>query len=202
MKSPMRFLGVTAAPLRAVCRRVFAEYPLEERQAWEAAIRELWFAAEYREERYAALELAGASRYKAHRTLEMLPLWEELIVSGAWWDLVDGLASHEVGELVRDYPERMKHTMLAWAGNRDLWKRRTAIICQIGSKDATDLELLYGAIEPNRGDTTFWIRKAIGWALRSYAWTNPDEVRRYVAEHEAGLSGLSKREALVNLSGA
>ena len=202
MKSPTPYLGVSAMPLRAVCKRAFAEHALDSQRAWEAAIRELWFSATFREERYAAIELAGASRYTAYRTLDMLPLWEELIVSGAWWDVVDGLASHQVGELVRKHTEPLKRTMLDWAHDADLWKRRTAIICQISSKNETDVELLYGAIEPNLGDTSFWIRKAIGWALRSYAWTHPDEVRRYIAEHEEQLSGLSKREALVNLSGA
>jgi len=45
----------------------------------------------------------------------------------------------------------------------------------------------------------FFIRKAIGWALRQYAWTNPKEVERYVHDHEAQLSGLSRREALKNI---
>ena len=38
-------------------------------------------------------------------------------------------------------------------------------------------------------------------ALRSYAWTEPKEVARYVAANEARLSGLSKREALKNIQG-
>jgi 3-methyladenine DNA glycosylase AlkD len=201
MKSAMAYYGVSAVPLRAVCRRAFAEHLLNNQAEWRAAIRELWFEATHREERYAALELAGASRYRAYRTLDMLPLWEELIVSGAWWDLVDGLASHQIGELTRTHLAEMKPTMLAWARDPDMWKRRTAIICQIGSKDRTDLELLYGGIEPNLADKEFFIRKGIGWALRAYAWTNPEEVRRYVMAHEHQLSGLSKREALKNLAG-
>jgi len=59
--------------------------------------------------------------------------------------------------------------------------------------------LLYANIEPNLADRNFFIRKAIGWALRSYAWTDPEEVARYVAANEARLSGLSKREALKNI---
>jgi 3-methyladenine DNA glycosylase AlkD len=47
--------------------------------------------------------------------------------------------------------------------------------------------------------TEFFLRKAIGWALRQYAWTYPDEVRRYVRKNAARLSPLSRREALKNL---
>ena len=41
----------------------------------------------------------------------------------------------------------------------------------------------------------FFIRKAIGWALREYAYTDPDAVGTYVEEHRSMLSPLSIREA-------
>lgn len=89
--------------------------------------------------------------------------------------------------------------MRAWSTDKDLWKRRVSIICQISFKRDTDLDLLYSNIEPNLTERNFFIRKAIGWALRAYAWTDPDEVERYVAQNEARLSGLSRREALKNV---
>jgi len=46
----------------------------------------------------------------------------------------------------------------------------------------------------------FFIRKAIGWGLRQYAWTDPDEVERYVTAQADRLSGLSRREALKNIT--
>jgi 3-methyladenine DNA glycosylase AlkD len=83
--------------------------------------------------------------------------------------------------------------------DKDIWKRRVSIICQVSLKRDTDLELLYANIEPNLADRSFWIRKAIGWSLRAYAWTNPREIARYVAANESRLSGLSRREALKNI---
>ncbi len=62
-----------------------------------------------------------------------------------------------------------------------MWKRRSAILCQLKAKAETDLDLLYACIEPSLDSKEFFLRKAIGWALRQYAWTDPDEVRRYVA---------------------
>ena len=123
---------------------------------------------------------------------------EEMVVSGAWWDYVDEVA-HLIGDMLRDHPKTMKPVVRAWSTDASLWKRRVAIICQNSFKRDTDLRLLYGNIKPNLADRTFWIRKAIGWALRAYAWTDPAEVARYVREHEALLSGLSGREALKNV---
>lgn len=77
-----------------------------------------------------------------------------------------------------------------------MWKRRTAILCQLSFKADTDLSLLYDCIEPNLGDEDFFIRKAIGWALRQHAWTDGVEVQRYVERNRARLSPLSVREAL------
>jgi 3-methyladenine DNA glycosylase AlkD len=57
-------------------------------------------------------------------------------------------------------------------------------------------------VEPNLGDRDFFIRKAIGWALRDYAWTDPEWVRRWVAAHDERLAGLSRREALKNVGQA
>jgi 3-methyladenine DNA glycosylase AlkD len=203
MKSAMPYHGVQTPALRRICRRLFAEHPLGSAAAWRATVLLLWREAGHREERYAAVELAGNRRYRAERTsMDALPLFEELIVTGAWWDMVDGVATHLVAGLLAEHPEPMTATLLAWSRTPDRWLRRSAIICQVRAKAATDLELLYSCIEPNLGDRDFFIRKAIGWALRAYAWTDPDEVARYVHANQARLSGLSRREALKNLGGA
>lgn len=198
MKSAMPYRGISAPDMRAICKRTFAEHPLSSCDEWRSAVLELWREAEFREERYAAIELLAHRRHRECRTLEVLPMYEEMIVTGAWWDYVDELA-HHVGALLRAHPDQMRQVMRGWSTDKDLWKRRVSIICQISFKRDTDLELLYGNIEPNLAERNFFIRKAIGWALRSYAWTEPKEVARYVAANEARLSGLSRREALKNI---
>ena len=158
-----------------------------------AELRELWDDAEFREERYTALALID--RYAQWVTL---PLLERLVVEGAWWDFVDTLA-RRVGDLLRqDRP--IASEMRAWSRDDNLWKRRVSIICQLGFKQDTDLALLYDCIEPNLGDRELFVRKAIGWALRDYAWHDPQEVDRYVREKVDRLSGLSRREATKNLA--
>ena len=88
--------------------------------------------------------------------------------------------------------------MRAWSRSKNLWLRRSAILCQLTFKEKTDLRLLYDCIEPAIGEKEFFLRKAIGWALRQHAWTDSDEVIRYVNENKSRLSSLSIREALKN----
>jgi 3-methyladenine DNA glycosylase AlkD len=198
MKSTMPYHGVTSPQVDAICRRVFAEYPIPSCVEWQAAILELWRGARYREERYVAIRLVSLKRHRECWSPELMPMLEEMIVNGAWWDYVDAVAQ-VVGELLRSHPKKIRPVMRAWSKDANLWKRRVSIICQLTFKRDTDLELLYANIEPNLPDRDFFIRKAIGWALRQYAWTDPKEVARYVREHETQLSGLSRREALKNI---
>ena len=199
MKTDMPCLGVTVPLQREIAAQAAASFPIESFDDWRDTVLELRRGAEYREELGCAGFLAGQRHYRTFQTLDALPVYEELIVRGAWWDLVDEIATHRLGSLLLSYPAEMRKTMLAWSRDRSLWKRRSSIICQITLKKKTNLELLYACIEPNLSDGDFFIRKAIGWALRSYVYTDPDEVVRYVRENENRLSPLSKREALRNL---
>lgn len=178
MKSETPFLGVQAKPLGEVVRGALRLHPADDRLETALA---LWDGADYREERYAALLVLPADTG--------LDVLERLIVEGAWWDLVDPLAK-------RIGPRR---EMRAWARDENLWKRRSAIICQLGRKSATDLHLLRDCVEANLDDREFFVRKAIGWALRDYAWHDPRWVESYVAGLGDRLSGLSRREATRNL---
>ena len=198
MKSAMPYRGVSAPVLKRLCREVFAAHPLETAALWQRVVLELWRRASYREERYAAVLLTQARAYRAFQTFSSVPMLEEMIVTGAWWDVVDTLASRNLGDILRAEPRRMKPLMRRWARDADRWKRRSAILCQLGFKRETDLDLLYDCIEPNLSHQDFFIRKAIGWALRQYAWTDPKEVRRYVKANKDRLSPLSVREALKN----
>jgi 3-methyladenine DNA glycosylase AlkD len=198
MKSTMPYHGLKSAQVDEICKRVFAKRPFASCSEWRAAILELWRGARFREERYASIRLVALKAHRDCRSPELMPVLEEMIATGAWWDYVDALAQ-VVGELLRSHPKEIRPVMRAWSKDPHLWKRRVSIICQVSSKRDTDLKLLYANIEPNLADRDFFIRKAIGWALRAYAWTDPKEVARYAREHEAELSGLSRREALKNI---
>jgi 3-methyladenine DNA glycosylase AlkD len=198
MKSAMPYRGVAAPARRQLQRRLFADFPLSERDEWVEAIALLWREAEYREERYCAIGLADDRRYRVWRTPELLPLYTEMIVDGAWWDYVDEIAIRHVGPLLRAHPEQLTPTMRAWSADPDRWKRRTSVICQIQSGQDTDTALLTDTIEANAADRDFFLRKGIGWALRQHARLDPEWVRDFVAAHPA-LSPLTVREATKHL---
>lgn len=202
MKSTMPYRGITLPELRRLLRPLLAEHPPQSREHWESTVRELWDHAEFREERYAATALVQHRAATPWRDGDALPLARHLIVTGAWWDHVDDLAVHLVGEALRADPERVRPVLVGWASDDELWLRRTSVMCQVQALGDVDRDLLRLAIEANVDDRTFWLRKAIGWALRDLARADPDWVRSEVARLGERLSGLSRREALKHLSGS
>lgn len=200
MKSTMPFLGLTSPVRRALVRPLLGDpaMRLESREDWEAVVRRLWDEAQFREERYAALDLLRHRAYRAWHDPDVMPLVEHLVVTGAWWDLVDEV-SGVVGDVLLVDPEGEGLRMRAWAESENLWLRRSAILSQLRHEERTDLSLLEDVIEPNLGDHEFFVRKAIGWALRQYARTDPVWVREFVDRHTHRISGLSRREALKHL---
>ena len=196
MKSEMPYRGVQAVPLRQALRPLYAADRIATFDEWRDTVLALWRDARYREERYAAIELAGHALSRPFQTLAALPIYEEMIVSGAWWDLVDALASHQIGGLLRRYPVEMAAILRNWAAGDDIWKRRAAILAQLGFKGQTDCGLLYDCIRPSLGRPEFFLRKGIGWALREYSKADASEVSRYVRRQGKVLSPLSRREAL------
>ncbi len=212
MKSTMPYRGVATAEVRRIVAVELdrPEHRLHDRRDWEAAILGLWDEAAYREERYAATAIARHRTSRLHRAGGALDLWRHLVVTGAWWDLVDEVASHLVRDELLADPGRVAPVMRAWSVDPDMWVRRTAILSQLGAKRALDLDLLRDVIEPNLegaatagpgGRQDFFIRKAIGWALRDAARPQPDWVGAFVREHESRMSGLTVREALKHLGG-
>ena len=198
MKSAMPYLGVGVPECRRIAGSVYRTRELADAAAWETAILELWRKAAHREERYAAVELLLFPRYAGWLEPARMPLIEELVVTGAWWDYVDAIAGRGVGTMLAAHPRATKAVLREWAGDDDIWKRRTAILAQLLSRKATDTTLLADAIRPSIGSPEFFLRKAIGWALREYAKTDPAWVTAFVETH-AGLSDLSRREALKHL---
>jgi 3-methyladenine DNA glycosylase AlkD len=93
----------------------------------------------------------------------------------------------------------MAAVLHSWSTDGDFWIRRASITSQLGAKSATDTALLANVIEANLDDREFFIRKAIGWALRDYSVTDPEWVRTFVEQHRGRLSALSVTEALRKL---
>ncbi|HEX5917124.1 MAG TPA: DNA alkylation repair protein [Nocardioides sp.] len=204
MKSDLPYVGLGAAALKALLRPLLVEHRFADRAQWEAAVLELWEDAEHREEWYAAIALLRHRAYRRWLDPDLLPLLEDLVRTGAWWDVVDEIASHLVGQVLLDHRSPTTPILDAWAVDPDsLWVRRTAMLAQLRHSEQTDTDLLERVLVANLDDTTygreFFVRKALGWALRQHARTDPEWVRTFVRAHHDRLSGLSRREALKHL---
>lgn len=197
MKSEMPFYGVQMTVARPLYRALIKAHPISGRDGWEQVIRELYDQATHREERYGALAVLAAPRYHQWLDRLALPLFEHMIRTGAWWDLVDD-ASSTLGVAFSRDPDGVRPRVREWAHGEDLWLARAAIICQRKARGATDVGLLGESIEASTDNPDFFARKAIGWALREYSKTDAAWVRAFVESHP-GLSPLSRREALRRL---
>jgi 3-methyladenine DNA glycosylase AlkD len=204
MKSRMPFYGVAAPQVHALVRELAPAMRVDRAGTWRATIRRLWDEAEFREERYVVIGLCRSRPARPHQRPSTLPLYGTMITTGAWWDSVDEIATHLVGPILRSHPKPTAERMRRWSRSDDLWLRRASIIAQVGSRRATDQDLLAECIAPSLPSREFFLRKAIGWALRSEAANDPRWVAAYVTEHAHELSPLSRREALrhIDPSGA
>lgn len=192
LKTDMPFYGVQKPARARIFRRLEKEFAPRDHREYVDLATTLW-ELPHREEKYLAQDVATA--FRQFIVPESLPLYRRFIVEGAWWDFVDETATHMVRELILDRPNAIWPTVDSWNVAEDMWLRRASIICQVGAKERTDADRLFRFCSARMGEKDFFIRKAIGWALREYAKTEPAAVAEFVVEHRSGLSGLSYREA-------
>lgn len=192
MKGHATFFGITSVPRRALDRTVVAglDAPTEDELA--EVVRACW-TEEQREVQYFACD--WSRKHVGRCGPSYLPVLEEAITSRSWWDTVDALAG-SVDRLVFAHRE-LRSEMDRWLEAEDRWLRRASLIHQLRWKDEADLDWIEAACLARAHETDFFIRKAIGWALREVSKRDEKRVRRFVAEHDTELSTLSKREALM-----
>ena len=193
MKGVAPFFGVSAPDRRRIQREVFNGWKPDERDviafaraAWDRPQREL---------QYAACDLL--QRRATWLSVGVFADIEWFITHKSWWDTVDSLAP-VVGTLVATTPS-LTQEMDRWIDADDFWLARVAILHQLRYQLDTDADRLFGYCLRRAADEEFFVRKAIGWALREYAKSAPDAVRRFVDAHDSELSPLSKREARKHL---
>ncbi|MGI9597001.1 MAG: DNA alkylation repair protein [Acidimicrobiales bacterium] len=192
MKNHFAFLGVKAPQIRLAAKPILAAGKQAERSDLVDFVDRCWEQPE-REFQYVGCQMLRKWVAKLER--DNIDDLKRFITTKSWWDTVDSLAAWSVGPLVRANPDLVT-VMDDWIESDNIWVARTAIIHQLGFKSDTDADRLFRYAERRAEDSEFFIRKAIGWALRQYARENPDDVVSFVEANEDRLSGLSKREAL------
>jgi 3-methyladenine DNA glycosylase AlkD len=194
MRDQFAFLGIPAPLRKAAGKLAFTDLGLKNKPLELDLVKQLWALPE-REYQYMAIEYLHSQTKKLG--LADFALLEFLITHKSWWDTVDGLAPL-VGILVQHFPSLLEQ-LDGWAEDPNFWLRRVAIIHQLRFKSETDSSRLFTYALLNVSDKEFFVRKAIGWALREYAKTAPRVVQDFILEHPE-FSNLTKREALKGLS--
>jgi len=191
MRNQFPFLGLRSPERLETTKAFLAQYGIPSFEELEGIARELWALPE-REFQYTSILLLEKKLKQA--TSDQIELLEQLIITRSWWDTVDIIAGKLVGSLFTRYPELIQPYVWKWVQSDEMWLRRSAILLQLNYKGRTDKELLFECIRRCAHEDEFFIRKAIGWALRQYAKTDKQAIIQFVEETE--LSPLSKKEAL------
>ncbi|PIT78179.1 DNA alkylation repair protein [Limnohabitans sp. G3-2] len=196
MLGQFAFLGIRAGPRRAAMKEALHTLPKFAGTANEvlALAEALWQLPE-REFRYAAVDWLA----QHHKRLDVkaLPRILQLVQTDPWWDTVDGLAGVVVDIVLRAKASQPDVQLLMddCLTHPHLWVRRVAMLHQLGWRGQTDQLRLFRYALTLAPETDFFIRKAIGWALRDHARMQPEAVRNFLLEHASQLSGLTRREA-------
>ena len=196
MRDKFEFFGLSSPLRKSVCKE-FLQQKLNSEETrkfvfllWAKPEREFqYFAIDYLEKR-----MDTSAEFEAN-----MQCMKGLITTKSWWDTVDNLANKMVGGLVRQHRDEGKRVMEEWINHENMWLRRTALLHQLSYKEETDEEVLFRFCSLRADEEEFFIRKAIGWALRQYAWSNSSSVKKYLLKHKKELSGLSFKEAAKHL---
>ncbi len=192
MKTTMPFYGVQKPQRVPILRSLKKEFRPSDLSEYQDSVLALW-KQKHREEKYCAINYA--SMFSQFIVLDSLPLYEEMIRSGSWWDFVDPISADLVGTLLLDERKRMTPVMRRWSKDSDFWIRRASLLSHLHHKSETDESLLYESCLLLADETEFFIRKGMGWALREYSKSNPKSVRAFVQKNKNKFSSLTLREA-------
>lgn len=195
MRDQFEFFGVGASARREISKRAMRTAKRADAADLIAFADAAW-SDRHRELQYVACDAlrAGAGGLGATD----LPAVRRYLTTKPWWDTVDALAAHVVGPMAGRFPTLVA-SMDEWIDGDDLWLARTAILHQLRYRERTDARRLFDYCDRRAGDREFFIRKAIGWALREHARVDAEAVRAYVASRGARLSPLTRREATKHL---
>ncbi len=191
MRNRFSFFGLKTDDRRRIFKTIWKENQQEvsgnpREIAWEL------FIKPQRELQYCAIEIL-IKELKGNYTKEDLHLIEKLITTNSWWDSVDTIAKYILGQYLTEYPLEIENVIERFSNSENIWLNRSAILFQLGYKQKTNFDLLKSECEKHKNSNEFFIQKAIGWALREFAKTNPEAVRNYV--DNTNLKKLSQKEA-------
>jgi 3-methyladenine DNA glycosylase AlkD len=195
MQNHFSFFGIKTDDRRSIFKHIWKENQEEVSKNPRAIALEL-YSKPQRELHYCAIEIL-IKQLKKNYKKEDIQLIEKFIITNSWWDSVDTIAKNILGEYLLEYPLETEKVIERFSNSDTMWLNRSAILFQLGYKQKTNFDLLQSECDKHKNSNEFFIQKAIGWALREYAKTNPEAVKNFVVNNN--LKPLSKKEALKNI---
>ncbi|WP_413998618.1 DNA alkylation repair protein [Flavobacterium sp. W1B] len=192
MRNHFAFFGIKTTERRQVFKEIWKQNKLEVSQNSRTIALQL-FAKEQREFHYCAIEIL-IKELKKNYLKEDIHLIEKLITENSWWDSVDTISKYILGEYLLGFPDEIDTVVALFSNADNMWLNRSVILFQLGYKEKTNFDLLKTICIKQQSSSEFFIQKAIGWALREYAKTNPKAVKEFVSV--TLLKPLSRKEAL------
>lgn len=196
MKNNFPFFGIKTEQRRHISKGIWKENK-EEVSANARGIALALYSKPEREFHYCAIEIL-IKELKRDYKKEDIKLIEKLISDNSWWDSVDTIAKYILGEYLLEFPLETKNVIERFSESENMWLNRSAILFQLGYKQKTNADFLFSECLKQAHSKEFFIQKAIGWALREYAKSNPERVKEFVKT--SNLKPLSTKEALKNMS--
>ncbi len=194
MRNQFEYLGVSTPDHRAAVAPLIKSFSPADREELRMAAEGLW---QMREREYQYVALGLLARYQKTLTLADLSWLLDLVQQKSWWDTVDSLVK-AIGGVVQRAGAKGKRAMDAAVKHDNFWVRRIAMLHQLGLRDEVDTKRLFRYAEFLAAEKEFFIRKAIGWALRDYAWHDWRAVDKFLKSTRAEFAGLTVREARKN----
>lgn len=195
MKNLFPFFGIKTDERRTIFKSICKKYQTEidtntRTIGWEL------FQKKERELQYCGIEILIKNLKKKY-VIEDIVWIEKLLITNSWWDSVDTISKFILGDYLQQFPSEIPTVVAQFSNADNIWLNRSVILFQLGYKSQTDFNLLQSLCTKHSNSNEFFIRKAIGWALREYAKTDPNMVRDFVTK--TNLKPLSKKEALKNI---
>ncbi|AKM79685.1 MAG: alkylation repair enzyme protein [Candidatus Beckwithbacteria bacterium GW2011_GWB1_47_15] len=207
--STLKHYGVSVWQMRKFFKKWQKEMArLNKKQALAWA--KLFWAQPSHEEK--SLALGVLNIHKDKLTLADMPLIEKMMRESRGWALLDYLMIPLMpGILEKD--KRAYKYLTKWIKDNDFWVRRSALLAQnlfFRYGNGGDKKLFFKLAESQFDEAwidkvyqdrlmnkraKFFIRKAIGWALREMGEKDPKAVLAFTKKNKSKMSGLSYREA-------
>lgn len=194
-RNKFEFFGIKAGPRRNLLKIALDENKEEITEHYLDIVKSLYSLPE-REFHMCAMEIYERQKRKKYEVQDIQDI-EFLIAMNSWWDSVDYIAKNILGAYLLMYPDQLKPTLSGFSISENMWLQRSTIIFQLGYKTKTKEDILFQQCMKFKDSNEFFLQKAIGWALREYAKTNPQSVLNFV--NSALLKPLSHKEAIRNI---